>query len=83
MEVLVSLIRWSLKSLRHYLENARDQEITWESPFVELPYAVEWDWQASRKRGTKHGRILYGNITDQNVAGKKALETFRKSLAPR
>ena len=83
MEVLVSLIRWSLMSLRHYLEDARDKEITWESPFVEFPYAVEWDWQASRKRGEKYGRILHGNITDQNVAGKKKTQETLKQIMAR
>ena len=70
IEVLVSLIQWSIKSLKHYIEDARDKEITWEQPFVELHYPVEWDWPASRANGDEHGRILYGNITDTNVADK-------------
>jgi hypothetical protein len=70
IEVLVSLIQWSLKCLKHYIEEARDQEITWEQPFVEARYPVEWDWEASRTNGDEHGRILYGNITDTNVADR-------------
>lgn len=67
-EVLVSLVHWSLRSLRHYIEDRREKEISWENPFVELPYAVEWNWEASRTRGDDYGGFLYGNITDTNVA---------------
>src|SRR5713101_688069 len=82
IEVLVSLIKWSVKCLKHYLEDARDKEITWEQPFVELHYSVEWDWKASRTRGDEHGRILYGNVTDTNVAEKMiAVETLSRIMA--
>ncbi len=70
-EALIGLIEWSLRSLRHYLEDARDKEITWAAPFVELPYAVEWEWEQSRTRGEQYGRILYGHVTDQNVADRE------------
>jgi len=31
IEVLVSLIKWSLESLKHYIEDAQDSQITWET----------------------------------------------------
>ena len=34
IEVLVSLIKWGLTSLKHYIEDARDSEISWDAPFV-------------------------------------------------
>jgi hypothetical protein len=82
IEVLVSLIKWSVKCLKHYIEDARDKEITWEQPFVELRYPVEWDWKTSRTRGDEHGSILYGNVTDTNVAEKTiAVETLSRIMA--
>ncbi len=82
IEVLVSLIKWSFKCLKHFIEDARDNEITWEQPFVELHYPVEWDWKASRMRGDEHGSILYGDITDTNVAEQKsAVETLSRIMA--
>ena len=82
IEVLVSLIRWSIRSLQHYIDNPRDREISWEQPFVELRYPVEWDWQASRAHGDEHGRILYGDITDADVADKRlAVKTVARIMA--
>jgi len=81
VEVLVSLIKWSLESLQHYIEDAGDKEITWEQPFVQLRYPVEWDWAASRARGEEHGRILYGNITETDVSEKTiAIETLSRIM---
>lgn len=81
-EALMGLIEWSLRSLRHYLEDAKDKEVTWAEPFVELPYAVEWDWNASRAKGEQHGTILYGQVTDQNVADEeKMIATLSKIMA--
>ncbi len=72
IEVLVSLIKWSLRSLQHYLEDTRDTEITWESPFVELHYPVEWNWQPRGKGDVAPGGHIFGNITKQNTATQAA-----------
>ena len=82
IEVLVSLIKWSVKSLKHYIEDARDKAITWEQPFVVLHYAVEWDWKESTSRGEKYGGLLYGKITDRNTSDtKKAVRTLSEIMA--
>ncbi len=81
IEVLISLIRWSVRSLQHYIEDRRDREITWEQPFVELQYPIEWDWPASRMQGDEHGRILYGSIDEANVAGRRlAVKTLSQIM---
>jgi hypothetical protein len=46
MEELVPLIKWSLKSLKYFIEDVRGHKITWESPLVELHYPIDWKWKA-------------------------------------
>jgi hypothetical protein len=71
IEVFVSLIKWSLKSLKHYIEDVRDSEITWDSPFVELHYEVDWDWSSSLEGDAVHCGLIVGQITKQNTSTKK------------
>ena len=81
IEVLVSLIKWSFKSLKHYIEDARDSEITWDSPFVELHYDVEWDWSSSVGAGAVHSGIIFGKLTKQNTTNKKrAIKTLSEIM---
>lgn len=78
IEVLVSLIKWGLRSLQHYIEKDRAHEITWEQPFVELHYPVEWNWNAPRDRTIICGELLSGTITANNTADR---ETASKTLS--
>ncbi len=73
VEVLVSLIKWGLTSLKHYLEDPRDSGINWESPFVELHYPVEWNWQPREKGGLALAGHIFGKITKQNTATEAAV----------
>jgi len=41
---LLEVARGALASLRHYIENEKDPDITWREPFVELHFPVEWDF---------------------------------------
>jgi hypothetical protein len=72
VEVLVSMIRWGLRSLKHYIEERRDKEITWESPFVELRYAVDWDWKAPRGGDVIRSKLVSGKITKRNTSTAEA-----------
>ncbi|MBE0543583.1 MAG: toll/interleukin-1 receptor domain-containing protein [Verrucomicrobia bacterium] len=82
IEVLVSLIKWSLRSLRHYVEKARDSEITWNSPFVELHYPVDWNWKARGNADIAPGGHLFGKLTRQNTATKElAVKTLSRTMA--
>lgn len=41
---LLRTIFYSLRQLKHYIDDPKDPEISWENPFVELQYPVEIDW---------------------------------------
>ena len=80
-EVLVSLIKWSLKSLKHYIEQSRESQITWDNPLVELHYPVEWDWTASTDADVFRCGIIYGKVSTKNTAGRKrTLQTLTEIM---
>jgi hypothetical protein len=84
IEALVSLIKWSLKSLKHYIEDIPDSEISWESPFVELPYAVDWNWKGRGTGDVAPGGHVFGKFTARNTATKKlADKTLSQTMAHR
>ena len=43
--VLVDLIKGGLETLKHALEDPEEKEVTWENPWTEARYMVEWDWE--------------------------------------
>jgi hypothetical protein len=71
IEVLVSLIKWSLKSLKHYIEDVCDSAVTWKSPLVELHYPVEWNWKPRGNSDVAPGGHVFGKITKENTATKE------------
>lgn len=80
IEVLVSLIKWSLRSLQHYIENPRESKISWADPFVELHFPVGWNW-SPRKGEIAPGGHLFGQITSKNVATEaKAHKTLARIM---
>jgi len=82
IEVLVSLIKWGLKSLKHYIEDVQDSEISWESPFVELHYAVDWNWKERGSGDVAPGGHIFGKLTRRNTATKKlAVKTLSETMA--
>ena len=81
IEVLVSLIKWSLKSLKHYIEEVHDTKITWADPLVELHYPVEWNWKQPVHGDTTRSGLTYGTFTKQSTATKAAaLKTVSKIM---
>jgi len=82
IEVLVSLIKWGLKSLKYYIEDVRDPKITWESPLVELHYPINWNWKKRGSGDMAPGGHIYGQFTPQNTATKKlAAKTLGQTMA--
>ena len=82
IEVLVSLITWSLKSLKHYIEDVHDSQITWESPLVELHYPIDWNWDGRVCGDIASGGHIYGKLTRQNTATRKlAAKTLSQMMA--
>jgi hypothetical protein len=75
VEVLVSLIKWGLKNLKHNIEEVRGSRITWHNPFLELHYPVEWNWDSrpiSTNPDVVHSGLALGTLTKQNIANKRA-----------
>jgi hypothetical protein len=74
-EVLVSLIDWSLRSLKHYVDNEREPKISWGSPFVELHYPIDWNWDVApvaESPDFARSGLHLGTISEQNTRDKKA-----------
>lgn len=71
IEVFVSLVKWGLRCLKHYIEDGDENAITWDSPFVRLHYPVDWDWETSRSGYVIHGSFVSGKITRANTATKE------------
>lgn len=82
IEVLVSLVKWSLKSLKHYIEDVRDSEITWASPLVELHFPIEWNWKVKLTDNLARGGHIFGKFTSKNTATKElAVKTLSETMA--
>jgi hypothetical protein len=77
IEVLVSLIGRGLLGLKQHIEDPNKTGITWDNPFVELHYPVEWDWNAPQAEGIISARPITGKFTPQNTADA---ETTRKTI---
>ena len=60
IEVLVSLIKWGLENLQYCIETQKRKTVTWDEPFIELHYPVEWNWNA--KRDARGGRGRRGRL---------------------
>ena len=58
-EGLLRILTGAIVNLREYLEEGKDPDISWSSPFVELRYPVAWDWEA--------GRDTVRPITDEDL----------------
>lgn len=83
IEELVSLIKWSLKSLRHCLEDPCEPKITWNNPFVELHYPIGWNWRPNYSdKACPPGGHIFGKIASRNTATKKlAVKTLSQIMA--
>ena len=76
-EVLVSLIGRGLLGLKQHIEDPSKAGITWENPFVELLYPVDWDWNTPRDGNIVNNKIVSGKFTKQNTADA---ETTQKTI---
>jgi hypothetical protein len=79
------ILESSLESLRHYVESDNEKEVTWESPFVELHYPIEWNWEAW-ERGEKNavflstGTISKDSSRDTDSAKEMLTEILMKHI---
>ncbi len=83
-EVLTSLIKWSLKSLKHYLEEDRDAHVTWSDPSIDLRYPVDWNWDSPRVGDAEdiaYSGLIFGKITKENTSDQnKMLDTLKEIM---
>ena len=75
IEVLISLIKRSLFGLRQQIADHNNNKITWDSPFTEFQYPVEWDWSVEDIRASK---LVTGKFTEQNT---RDAETAQNTLS--
>lgn len=78
IEVLVSLIKRGLIGLKQHIEDPNEASTTWDNPFVELHYPVDWDWNAPRGGDLVQSKLVTGKITEQNTCDP---EMARSTLA--
>ena len=70
-EVILSLINWSLKNLRHFIEISKPAGVTWENSFVDLRYPIGWNWERRGKGDIAPGGHRFGKLTRQNTASEE------------
>lgn len=49
-EGLADLVFNGLNALKQYIEDPEVKEVSWESPWAEVRYIVEWDWERGELR---------------------------------
>ncbi len=74
IEVLVSFIKRALFGLRQQIEDRNNKDVTWNSPFTEFQYPVQWDWSV---KDVKLSQLITGKFTEQNTCDAK---TAQKTL---
>lgn len=63
-EVLISLIERGLTGLRQQIEDRTNDHVTWDSPFADFHYPVDWDWNV---KDVRFGKLLSGILTHRNT----------------
>ena len=69
---LLDQVRLGLDNLRRYIDDPDEDRISWDFPFVELTYPVEWDFE-----GRLHpppGGVVFGTFTAEDVVDGKVSE---------
>jgi hypothetical protein len=56
---VMEIVKAALGSLRHYLEEPSEQEISWQEPIMEARWRVEWDWE--------HDQPAFGGLTAEDA----------------
>lgn len=84
IEVLVSLVKWGIRNLKHSIEQKPASKITWRNPLVELHYPLEWDWKSPRDGDNVYGKYILGKLTKENTSDpQKAAKTFATMMTCR
>ena len=78
---LLDLVAGGLDNLRGYIEDPTEEGVSWESPFVELRYAQEWNFETFEPGGTNLGaisaRFTAEDVVDGAVPEEKVLDALQ------
>lgn len=80
LEALYWLLEKGLRSLRSYIESEAETEIDWASPFVELHFSVECDWEEATNAPGSSFRTLTGCVTTEDVSDDKKATNVLSNL---
>lgn len=69
---LLDQVRLGLDNLRRYIDDPDEDRISWDFPFVELTYPVEWDFEGRLHRPP--GGVVFGTFTAEDVVDGKVSE---------
>ena len=67
---LLDLVADGLENLRTYIEDPTDDEVSWTSPFVELRYAQEWNFETFEPFRDDVGAIFARFTAEENGPDK-------------
>ena len=78
---LLDLVAGGLDNLRGYIEDPTEEGVSWESPFVELRYAQEWNFETFEPGGNNLGaisaRFTAEDVVDGKVSDEKVLDALQ------
>lgn len=78
---LLDLVAGGLDNLRGYIEDPTEEEVSWASPFVELRYAQEWNFETFEPGGNALGaisaRFTAEDVVDGKVSEEKVLDAVQ------
>lgn len=81
-QALYWLLDGCLYSLQHYVESPKVPHVTWEHPFVELHYPVEWNWDYDPEDERATPQVTYGHLRSDEVTTKaKTVKAISRVLA--
>lgn len=73
VETVGEIIRDGVVSLRKHLEDPKRPDATWESPFAELQYEIEWNWE---RETIVTGHFEEDDFKNLEVIADKAVRTL-------
>lgn len=80
-EFLSEFLLGILSSLREYVEDPADTEVTLADPFLLLEYGVPLDWELWERTGEVSASLLYRNLTPQDLPVNPVAEDLVERMA--
>lgn len=78
--ILISILEWALLSLKRYIEDPTEQEISWDEPFVEIRFPVDCTKDGKGDELGEIYKVTTGALTSDEVrddeSAKRALSAL-------